>query len=443
MAKKDWCDRLFDLHALMLSTKFPDERETCYQKIIRLLNKHGKTMHDVPELLVIVSKRRAPPSRHPTSPPPPGDPITGRDLFYGIRAMFEEYLSLEPHEYPVCALWCMHSHLFAKFMHTPRLVLRSPVRECGKTTLLDVVAALVPYPYKSENMTAAVFFRVTDRGDTLLLDEVDNLGLLTNAAFRAALNAGHRRGGTIDRVIEGKAVKFRTFAPTVLAGIGTVPLPLARRSIIIKMKRDPHAAINRRKFNSEDDEQCENFSLIKSHLAAWAHNSKIVLQPPMPEQLTAGQADNWRPLIAVGDACAPEIGELARDVAVQMCRDLDEDLEVLLLRDIRDLFDQKREDRLASAVIVEHLNLLPHGLWSDWRGKHDTDTPRPMTAATMAKLLSPFGIRPVTIWPSHRTADSKSAKGYNRYQFEAIWASYCPESDTPAQSREIKMLRDQ
>ena len=123
--------------------------------------------------------------------------------------MFEEYLSLEPHEYPVCALWCMHSHLFAKFMHTPRLVLRSPVRECGKTTLLDVVAALVPYPYKSENMTAAVFFRVSDRGDSLLLDEVDNLNLLTNAAFRAAL---------------------------------------ARRSIIIKMKRDPRAAINRRKF---------------------------------------------------------------------------------------------------------------------------------------------------------------------------------------------------
>jgi len=24
----------------------------------------------------------------------------------------------------------------------------------------------------------------------------------------------------------------------------------------------------------------------------------------------------------------------------------------------------------------EHLNRLPQGLWADWRGKHDTDTPR-------------------------------------------------------------------
>ena len=75
-----------------------------------------------------------------------------------------------------------------------------------------------------------------------------------------------------------------------------------------------------------------------------------------------------------------------------MCQDLDEDFEVLLLRDIRDLFDLKHEDRLPSAVIIENLNLLPHGLWSDWRGKHDTDTPRPMTQGIMAKLLAPFGI---------------------------------------------------
>src|SRR5258708_3477252 len=99
----------------------------------------------------------------------------------------------------------------------------------------------------------------------------------------------------------------------------------------------------------------------------------------MPEQLTGGQADNWRPLIAVADACGPEIGQLARAIAVKMCRDLDEDIEVQLLRDIRDLFDRKRIDRLTSAVIVENLNLLPHGLWSDWRGEKGTETPRPIT----------------------------------------------------------------
>ena len=66
----------------------------------------------------------------------------------------------------------------------------------------------------------------------------------------------------------------------------------------------------------------------------------------MPDRLTGGQSDNWRPLIAIADACGPEVGELAREIAIKMCQGLDEDLEVLLLRDIRGVFDLEREDRL-------------------------------------------------------------------------------------------------
>jgi hypothetical protein len=290
-------------------------------------------------------------------------------------------------------------------------------------------------------MTAATFFRFADWGPTFLLDEVDNLGLLSDSVFRTALNSGYRRGGTIDRIIKGQPATFKTFAPVVLAGIGIVPLPLARRSIVVRLKRDPKAPINRKQFDSQDQEQSEMFALIFAHLAAWAADCKLATKPPMPEQLTGGQCDNWRPLISIADACGPEIGDLTREIAVKMRRNLDEDFEVLLLRDIRDLFDQKRADRLASAVIVDNLNLLPHGLWVDWRGKHDTDAPRPMTAGITAKLLAPFGIRPATIWPLNRNADSKSSRGYHRSQFEDAWARYCqPQADTPTHSNKIKRL---
>jgi hypothetical protein len=119
------------------------------------------------------------------------------------------------------------------------------------------------------------------------------------------------------------------------------------------------------------------------------------------------------------------------------------DFEALLLRDIRDLFDQKRVDRLASAAIVEHLNLLPHGLWADWRGRDDTEAPRPMTTAIMAKLLAVFLIRPATIWPLGRNTDSKSSRGYHRHQFEDAWNRYCsePGADTPTHSSKIKAVR--
>ncbi len=280
-------------------------------------------------------------------------------------------------------------------------------------------------------------------GATLLIDEVDNLGLLTDPIFRAALNSGHRRGGGIQRTIRNAVVTFKTFAPSALAGIGSVPLPLARRSLVIHLQRDPQAPLRLRRFDNQDAEQVEMFELISAHLAAWATNCALDSDPPMPPELTGSQADNWRVLVAIADACGPEIGELARAVAIRMSRNLDEDFEVLLLRDIRDLFDRTREDRLASAIIVEHLNALPHGLWIDWRGKNDTDAPRPMSAAIMAKLLAVFRIRPVTIWPLGRTADTKSSRGYRRDQFVDAWRRYCPEAeaDTPTHPSKIRQLR--
>jgi hypothetical protein len=83
---------------------------------------------------------------------------------------------------------------------------------------------------------------------------------------------------------------------------------------------------------------------------------------------------------------------------------------------------------------------LPHGRWSDWSGKDDTDAPRPLMTAITAKLLTVFRIRPATIWPLGRNADSKSSRGYHRSQFKDAWNRYCPEpggrhANTPQQDQ--------
>jgi hypothetical protein len=43
-------------------------------------------------------------------------------------------------------LWVIHTHLISYFQITPRLVVHSPVKRCGKTTLLDVLGCLVLRP---------------------------------------------------------------------------------------------------------------------------------------------------------------------------------------------------------------------------------------------------------------------------------------------------------
>jgi hypothetical protein len=127
-------------------------------------------------------------------------------------------------------------------MVTPRLALRSPVADCGKTTLIGVMSRLTARPAKFDSITTAALFRVIDQTHpTLLIDEADNLGLALqpNGRLRAVFNSGHRNGGTIANMERGSARKFSTFAPLALAlpEMRGLPRTLNSRSITITMER--------------------------------------------------------------------------------------------------------------------------------------------------------------------------------------------------------------
>ena len=79
----------------------------------------------------------------------------------------------------------------------------------------------------------------------------------------------------------------------------------------------------------------------------------------MPAACATGPADNWRVLISIADASGiskvsgRSWGEVAREAAVAMSRNQDEDLAVTMLIDIREIFNrQPTADRLNSVVLV-------------------------------------------------------------------------------------------
>ena len=120
----------------------------------------------------------------------------------------------------------------------------------------------------------------------------------------------------------------------------------------------------------------------------------------------------------------------------------DEDPAVTLLCDIRQIFDERRVDRISSVVLVAALVGMDDALWGEWRGIRDDRQPRKLSPGELARLLASFGIRPHSIWPLYRTSESKSAKGYFRRDFEQAWRAYCGSADgTPAQSNSIRRLR--
>src|SRR5439155_21052808 len=156
------------------------------------------------------------------------DPVDGAQVLDQVSSRFSLYVKLPPGAADAIALWDGHSHALAAFRLRPRLNLSSPESGCGKTTTLDLLAAMTPRPLRTESLTAPVLFRVVDQQQPVLfLDELDTF-LPQDEELRGLLNAGHKRGGCAYRCEgSGNAVRaFKAFSPAVLYGIGPLPASL-------------------------------------------------------------------------------------------------------------------------------------------------------------------------------------------------------------------------
>jgi uncharacterized protein DUF3631 len=451
MSKTTPAQRFAQIFKLFTNGATPGERASAEHKMDAWLARHGKTRNDIAAILVQAAADDA--ASEP--PPPPSDPrdvdpsrpvggagidgtnVTVLDL---VRAFAQDYLAMGEHEFVAYALWPIHSHLYDRFMVTPRLVLTSPVRGCGKSVALDVLSRLVARPDKTDNITAAAIYDVIDREHcTLLIDEADNLELSAKGALRAVLNSGYRKGGTIRRGTGKQRRKYRTFAPIALASIGALTLPLMSRSIVIHMVRHDGSRPLRR-FDLEDT---RDLDLAYQHIRTWARDVVLNPDPSMPAELRGRVADNWRPLVSIADACGEAWGRLARAAAVVFAKAYrDEDIVVILLGDIREIFNARGVDRLHSQALVEALNAMEDAGWSEWRGLHGDQQPRKLTQGALAALLRLLHppIRPRSVWSSPRRPSDSSLKGYYRSDFERAWRAYCDGAGTAAQPTRIIRL---
>jgi hypothetical protein len=345
--KKKDRKRVRDLFA-MLGSSNSQEQATARRKLEALLKRLGKTWNDVPALLAeqMADEAAAAAAAAPHSDPRDGEPApdVGANIFPPdlVHHALEQYVALaDPHEYDAVALWAIHTHVFDQFMQTARLVLTSPVLGCGKSVVLNALSRLVARAELTSSITAAAIYDTIDRERcTLLLDEADNLEMSAKAALRSVLNSGYERvGGNVRRGVGKQRRKYETFAPIALASIGILTLPLMSRSIVIRMTRyDPL-----RRFDLADT---ADLDFVYRHIIAWARTALINHDPEMPGDLHGRPANNWRPLIAIADACSPAWGVRAREAAIHFARGYhDEDIIILLLRDIRTVFDACGVDR--------------------------------------------------------------------------------------------------
>jgi hypothetical protein len=359
----------------------------------------------------------------------------------GASAWFQRYLSV-PSEHCITALtlWAAHTHAPKSFYVTPRLIIDSAEPESGKTRVLELLNLITRAPIFTMNTTiAALYRRLAGEPRTILLDETDAVfakGAAQNHEdLRALLNAGYKRGATVDRCVgdgsKMKVTEFPAFAPAALAGIaGNMPATITTRAVTIHMRRRaPGEEIA--EFIEED--AIDEAEPLRLNLSSWVEDIAAELtgaRPAMPAGVTDRKAEVWRALLAVADAAGGDWPERARAACKHFVLGADPgelSLGVRLLADLRAIFGG--HDQLATADILESLTALEEAPWGDIKGK-------PIDARRLAWMLGKYGAHPKVL----RIGDT-TPRGYTREALTDVWNRYLPQVSATAETSATPLAR--
>jgi putative DNA primase/helicase len=305
--------------------------------------------------------------------------VSGAELLDDIEKVFRRYIVLPKGAAEALALWTLHAWTMDAGDISPFLVLVSPTKRCGKTSVLIILYYVTPRSELASNISASAVFRyIQETRPTLLIDEA--------------------------------IATIRALADT-----------LEDRAIVITLQRKPKAAVVARLRKRDSDE----FATLRRQAARWAADNFEKLtnpDPDVPEVLNDRAADNWRPLLAIADLAGSRWPKQARQAARLLSGDGHESssINVELLADIKAAFGDAEVIR--SADLVAKLIADPERPWLEW--KHG----RPLTQKQLGRLLAPFQVVSVTVHPPGLS----DGKGYRRADFDPIWAAYCPGRNQPS-----------
>jgi putative DNA primase/helicase len=342
--------------------------------------------------------------------------INGPSMMGALVAQLARHIVMTAEDFDALALWILFTYTIDVARVSPVLAIRSPIKRCGKTSAMTLLAGLVAKPYPLSNITTAVMFRVIDAYcPTLLLDESDTYLGESTRMMTGILNSGHTRANAhVARMEQGKLRRFSTFSAKGIAGIGSMPSTVSDRSITINLRRKLPDELVSKYIPASNDE----IVALRAQIARWAddNRSRIADARPAPANLDNDRhEDNWEPLFAIAECLGG--GWLAK--AYQAAHALSKSHDEIkcggeeLLRDIQKAFNSACTSKLATSRLIEILCADREGPWSSFANT------KPITPRDVSNLLADFDI----VSKNLRFGEGV-LKGYELTQFEDAFARY-------------------
>jgi hypothetical protein len=353
-----------------------------------------------------------------------------------VEAFVRRYVALTEAQYIAVVLWVAHAWVLAATATTAYLHVTSPEAESGKSRLLEILELLTPKPMSAVSMTTAVLFRaVHQEAPTLFIDEADNIMGDRDAKreLLGLLNAGYRRGKYAYRMGGGnrdRLEQFEVFCAKAIAGLADLPGTLPTRCLRIDMQRRATTEPIEDFYPDDAEPEAEQ---VRVALTEWSEAAVDALRRSRPARI--GVRDRLEEALRLPMAIAAMAGghwpERSRDALRELAgasagTTTSEGMQ--LLGHIRQVFDERDADELATADLLGHLIELDEAPWRGWWGTDRDGTVVASKGAPrkLSEKLRPYGIRSRDIGST-----ATRRKGFRRADFEDRWGRYLPSD--PAQ----------
>jgi hypothetical protein len=421
---KPICERIAKLWALSHGSSFASEGASAFAHLKRLQSEHE--LGDV-ELAFIAEL-------YTKGDPEERDP----DLLQLLLHFFEAVHIVMPLTLAITvALWTLHAYVFDRFLHTPRLLLRSFEPGVGKTVLMHCMEGLIHESFYTSNTSAAVLYHELENSPrtAFFLDELESSELFCNRVLVSFNDDGWRQGGCLTRFVGGEVVKYPCFCPLALAiylkpqNRRPIPEQVLSRTIIGDVVKNIAGR----------DELWPNdprFNKPRALISDWAgtfrrpENFRIVSRI-----LTGRKANNWQPLIEIAEMLG--YGATAHVVAETIERTT-VNPTIELFWDLRRIFEPPGIDRFWTEELLQTLHRLESSSWDEFLGIDGNKPPHLLTKAELYAMLGTKRIKSTNIQKRISPSKRKSLKGFYKHQFEPVWRDLFP--DTPTQMSKIIRL---
>ena len=350
------------------------------------------------------------------------EPVDLAELLDELYREIDKYIATEEHNKTAVVLWTTFTWFIDQARVAPILAVTSPVKRCGKSTLLSLITYCSRRSLPASNITPSAIFRSIEQYEpTLIIDEADTF-MDKNEEMRGVINSGHTRStatvirNTKDRQGNFTPTIFSTWCPKVIGRIGDLPSTIEDRSIEIRMERKLNPEDKKGLGVEAEDEfkpyRQKLYRISIDHFEAFKNSEVHVSNEDDRAK------DNWQPLLKI----ARMANEYWFNKAFESMRHITDkksnkhespDQSITLLKDIKSYLDTCNKSEITTQELIAYLNGLETRPWAEL-GKEG------ITPHKLSSKLKPFEIYPTQF----RDHNGEKARGYKVSYFRDTFERY-------------------